>query len=402
MFLEKHRPFESVAAIRAAAERFLPAPAVSLLDGGNQAGTTASANARIFDEIMLRSRLCQARHEVCTKAQVAGFAASLPLMIAPVAAQGLAPGAELGQARACAKAGIPLGVSNFASVPWRELTDAGADVVAQFYWVDGRERMAERLARARAAGVTSIILTLDWTFPAGRDWGTPAMPKALGWREALEWGPAALSRPSWFLPFVVKKSMPPLRAPNFADSVDADPTFPGVMARWKNTAYPRWDDVAWLREQWDGQLSVKGILEPDDAVAAVAAGANAVVVSNHGGNDMDSVVPSLAALPAVAAAVGGSVPVMFDGGIRRGADVIKALALGADSVLLGRAAAWATAARGEQGVAELLGLFDRDIRQTLRSIGVSSVKELSVDHLRQTPAFKGLAGAFAGEVPGQK
>ena len=189
--------------------------------------------------------------------------------------------------------------------------------------------------------------------------------------------------------------MPPLRVPNFADSRDASPTFPNVMSRWRGTAYPRWEDVAWLRKQWEGHLTVKGILEPADAVAAVRTGADAIVVSNHGGNDMDSVAPSLAALPAVATAVGGKVPIMFDGGIRRGADVVKALALGADTVLLGRAAAWATAARGQRGMSELMSLLDRDLRQTLRSIGVSSIAELSSDHVRKTPAFTGLSNAFS-------
>lgn len=391
----KHLPFETVEEARRVAARRLPSAVRSLLGGGNQAGVSAKANVDIFNHVHLRSRPCAAPASLNTTVRVAGLSAALPLMVAPVAAQGIAPGAEIGQARACAAAGIPLAVSNFASVPWHELTSQGAEVLAQLYWVGERADMAQRLEHARSAGVRTIVLTVDWSFPAGRDWGTPAMPKSMGWREALDWAPAAISRPGWFAPFVSGRALPPLKAPNFADVTDPHPTFPAVMARWKNTAPLRWEDVGWLRRQWDGQFIVKGVLEPADALSAMDAGADAVVVSNHGGNDLDTVLPSLAALPAVVAAIDGRIPVLFDGGIRRGADVVKALALGASSVLVGRAGVWATAARGERGLDEILRVFDRDIKQTLAALGVSSVAGLEPRHVVQDPYFAALSRAHA-------
>lgn len=389
-------PFETVEEARRAAARRLPGAVNSLLGGGNQAGVSAKSNVEIFNHVHLRSRPCAAPDVPDTTARIAGFSAALPLMVAPVAAQGIAPGAEIGQSRACVTAGIPLAVSNFASVPWRELTAQGAEVLAQLYWVGERSDMAHRLDNARRAGVRTIVLTVDWSFPAGRDWGTPAMPRTMGWREVLDWAPAVISRPGWFAPFVSARALPPLKAPNFADATDPHPRFPAVMARWKNTAPLRWEDVDWLRQQWEGHFIVKGVLEPTDALRAMDARADAVVVSNHGGNDLDTVLPSLAALPAVVAAIDGRIPVLFDGGIRRGADVVKALALGASSVLIGRAAVWSTAARGESGLGEILQVFDRDIKQTLAALGVSSVTELAPSHVVQDPYFAALSRAHAG------
>lgn len=400
--MTSRQPFETVQAARRAAKRRLPAKVFSLLGGGNQAGASARANVEIFNHVHLRPRVCAALQAVDASGTMFGRTSSLPVAIAPVAAQGVAPAAELAQARACAKAGVPLGVSNFASVPWRELAAAGAEVWAQLYWVGGREDMALRLRTARAAGVETIILTVDWSFPAGRDWGTPAIPQAMGWKQALQWAPAALRHPGWSIPLLASGTLPPLRVPNFAREHGPLPTFAQVMQQWRATSPPTWDDISWLRSQWAGNLVVKGIMEPADATRAMAAGADAVGVSNHGGNDLDTVAPSLAALPGVVAALEGRIPVIFDGGIRRGADVLKALALGASSVMVGRSAVWATAARGASGLEEILGVFNRDIHQTMTALGAPDLSGIARHHVLTDQYFDALSEAFLEEASGHR
>src|SRR6185503_5283375 len=197
----------------------------------------------------------------------------------------------------------------------------------------------------------------------------------------------ALRRPRWLWSFLRGSGPPALTTPNLAHPEGEPPGFFGVYGEWMGTPQPTWEDLAWLREAWGGPFLVKGVAHPDDARRAVALGADAISVSNHGGNNLDGTVASLRALPGVVAAVGGEVEVLMDGGIRRGSDVVKALALGARAVLIGRAYLWGMAANGEAGVANVLEILRAGITETLSALGVESIHNLTPDDVLVPPAF---------------
>ena len=185
-----------------------------------------------------------------------------------------------------------------------------------------------------------------------------------------------LSRPGWTLRWV-RTGFPDLKAPNLASRSTGVPTFKQAFATWMASPLPTWEEVRWVRELWSGSLVIKGITDPEDARRAVQAGADAISVSNHGGNNLDGTPASLRFLPGIVEAVGNDVPVLFDGGIRRGADVAKALALGARAVLVGRVWLFGLAAGGEAGVRQVLEILRNGIDEALIGLGHSSVRELS-------------------------
>ena len=191
-----------------------------------------------------------------------------------------------------------------------------------------------------------------------------------------------ITKPRYVLDWAKSGRIPDLKAPNMAPPGGGDaPTFFGAYAVWWTTPLPTWDDIAWLREKWGGPFMIKGIMHPDDARRAVDAGATAVSVSNHGGNNLDGTPAAIRALPAIVDAVGDQVEVVMDGGIRRGADVVKALALGARAVLIGRAYLWGMAAQGERGVTNVLSILYKGIDEALLGLGKKSIHELSRDDL---------------------
>ena len=202
--------------------------------------------------------------------------------------------------------------------------------------------------------------------------------------------PWAVARPRWLLDYVRSGGPPDLTVPNLAPPGGEAPTFFGAYGEWMGTPPPTWDDIAWMREQWGGRFLVKGIMHPDDARRAVQAGADAISVSNHGGNNLDGSPASIRALPGVAEAVGGEIEVLFDGGIRRGSDVVKALALGARAVLIGRAYLWGMAANGEAGVANVLEILRAGIEETLVALGRASIHDLTPDDVLMPPGFADL------------
>jgi isopentenyl diphosphate isomerase/L-lactate dehydrogenase-like FMN-dependent dehydrogenase len=198
-------------------------------------------------------------------------------------------------------------------------------------------------------------------------------------RALLRFAPEGLLRPRYVLDWVRHGGLPDLTVPNMSLPGQAAPTFFGAYGEWMGTPPPSWADLAWLREQWDGPFLVKGVMRPDDARRAVDIGATAVSVSNHGGNDLDGVPASVRALPAVADAVGGQAEVLLDGGIRRGGDVVKALALGARCVMIGRPYLWGLAAGGPGGVRNVFDVLRGGIDSCLLALGHPSVRELSPD-----------------------
>jgi L-lactate dehydrogenase (cytochrome) len=279
-----------------------------------------------------------------------------------------------------------MGLSSFASKAIEDVVPAGAPVFFQVYWM-GRGRMIPLLDRARAAGAQGLIVTLDWTFAHRRDWGSPAIPERLDLRTMAALAPQAIARPRWLLEYVRRGALPDLTTPNLAVSGKQAPTFFGAYGEWMQTPLPSWSDVAWLREQWGGRFAVKGVMHPDDARRAVDIGADAISVSNHGGNNLDGTPASIRALPAVAGAVGDRIEVLLDGGIRRGSDVVKALALGARAVLIGRAHLWGMAANGEAGVRNVLEILRSGIDETLVGLGRASIHDLTPQDLIVPPDF---------------
>ena len=255
------------------------------------------------------------------------------------------------------------------------------------------------MERARAAGAVGLILTLDWTFANGRDWGSPVIPDQMNLKTMARFAPQLLPHPRWLLGYARTGHVPDLTVPNMAAAGEPAPTFFGAYGTWLATPPPTWDDVAWLRQQWGGPFMVKGITRIDDARRAVDAGATAISVSNHGGNDLDGVPATIRVLPGIAQAVAGQAEVLLDGGIRRGGDVVKALALGARAVMIGRAYLWGLAANGQAGVENVLDIMRGGIDSALLGLGRASVREVSPAGLVIPPGFTRTPGA-EGEPDG--
>jgi L-lactate dehydrogenase (cytochrome)/glycolate oxidase len=268
-------------------------------------------------------------------------------------------------------------LSSFASKSIEEVAAANPQTFFQMYWTGGRDKLLARMERARAAGAVGLIITTDWSFSYGRDWGSPKIPEKMDLRAMLRFAPEGITRPRWLLEFAKTGKVPDLTAPNLAEAGSPAPTFFGAYGEWMQTALPTWDDIAWLRQEWGGPFMLKGVMRVDDARRAVDAGVTAISVSNHGGNNLDGTPAPIRALPAIAEAVGDQVEIVLDGGIRRGSDVVKALALGARAVMLGRAYLWGLAAGGQAGVENVLDIMRGGIDSALLGLGHSSVHDLS-------------------------
>jgi isopentenyl diphosphate isomerase/L-lactate dehydrogenase-like FMN-dependent dehydrogenase len=258
------------------------------------------------------------------------------------------------------------------------------------------QQMTQRIERARAAGVAGLIATLDWSFSHSRDWGSPHIPERLTAREMLRFAPEGITRPGWLLSWARTGRVPDLTVPNMAEPGQPPPTFFGAYGQWMQTPPPAWDDVRWLREQWDGPFMLKGVIRADDARRAVDCGATAISVSNHGGNNLDGTPATIRALPAIAAAVGDQIEIVLDGGIRRGNDVVKALALGARAVMIGRAYLWGLAAGGQAGVENVLDILRNGLDSALLGLGHGSIDGLSRNDLVVSPGFERALGAGRG------
>jgi L-lactate dehydrogenase (cytochrome)/glycolate oxidase len=286
-----------------------------------------------------------------------------------------------------------MGLSSFASKPVEDVVAANPQTFFQIYWSGSKDQITARLERARAAGAAGLIVTLDWSFSNGRDWGSPSIPERVDLKTMARFAPEVLTRPQWLLAFGRTRRVPDLTVPNMAVPGEPAPTFFGAYREWMQTPLPTWQDVQWLREQWGGPFMLKGITRVDDARRAVDAGVSAISVSNHGGNNLDGTPATIRALPAVAAAVGDQIEVVLDGGVRRGSDVVKALALGARAVMIGRAYLWGLAANGQAGVENVLDILRGGIDSALLALGRSRAADLTPDDLVIPPGFARTLGA---------
>jgi L-lactate dehydrogenase (cytochrome)/glycolate oxidase len=373
--------FETVAVAQRRAKRHLPKSVYGALVAGAEAGVTVRDNVEAFSELGFAPHVAglPALREMSTT--VMGQEISLPVLISPTGVQAVHPDGEVAVARAAAARGTVMSLSSFASKPVEEVVTANPRTFFQMYWVGGREEMAARMERARAAGAVGLIATLDWSFSFGRDWGSPHIPEKMTLREMIRQAPEAISRPFWLAEWLRTGAIPGLTVPNMSVGGAPAPTFFGAYAQWMASAPPSWDDVAWLREQWGGPFMLKGVTRVDDAKRAVDAGVTAISVSNHGGNNLDGTPATIRLLPDIARAVGDQVEVLLDGGVRRGGDVVKALALGARAVLIGRAYLWGLAANGQAGVENVLDLLRAGIDSCLLGLGHSSISELTQEDL---------------------
>jgi len=379
--------FETVAVAQRRAKKHLPASVYGAVIGGAEAGHTIKDNIAAFGELGFAPLTAglPATREMATN--VMGQDISLPVLISPTGVQAVHPDGEVAVARAAAARGTAMGLSSFASKPIEDVIAANPKLFFQMYWVGGRDEMQLRMERARKAGAVGIIVTLDWSFSFGRDWGSPRIPEKMTFQEMLRQAPSVAVRPAYLYQWLRNGVVPDLTVPNLPVGGAPAPTFFGAYGQWAGTTPPSWEDVAWLRSQWTGPFMVKGITRIDEAKRAIDAGATAISVSNHGGNNLDGTPATIRLLPDIATAVGDQVEVLLDGGVRRGGDVVKALALGAKAVLIGRAYLWGLGANGQAGVENVLDLMRSSIDACLLGLGRSSISELTPDDLVIPPGF---------------
>ena len=363
---------------RPIARERIPKAVFDYLDGGAEGEVTLRENCRIFNDVTFRPRhaVDVAKCSLCTR--VLGFDLALPFLLAPVGYSRLMhPGGEVVAARAAGRAGAAYILSTISG---HKLEDVKAGstgpVFYQLYLMGGRGAAEAAIERARVAGFSALVVTID-TPVSGireRDYRN-GMKELISGRplEKLPYLPQIFSRPGWLVSFLMDGGVPAL--PNVVVPGKGPMPLIDVAAALAESAVT-WADLKWIRELWKGPIVVKGVLTGDDARRSIDEGAAAISVSNHGGRQLDGVPPSLRALPEVVEAVNGRIEVLMDGGIRRGTDIAKAICMGARAVLCGRAYAYGLAAAGEAGVDRAIEILRADLDRTLRLLGCPSVTEL--------------------------
>jgi isopentenyl diphosphate isomerase/L-lactate dehydrogenase-like FMN-dependent dehydrogenase len=369
--------------LRNLAQRRLPKVVFDYLDGGAEGEFTLRENCRIFDDITFRPRQAIAIPECDLRARVLSADLSFPAILAPVGYSRLMhPGGEAAAAAAAGESGIAYTLSTISGHKLENVRAASKGPVwYQLYLVGGREVAEGAIERAHRAGFSALVVTID-TPVAGMRERDPrnGMKELLGGSifSKLPFLPQMFIHPRWLVSFLIDGGVPKLEnivIPGKGPMSLIDVT--AALAR----AVVTWEDIRWLKHIWAGPIVVKGVLTADDAKRAVAEGAAAIVVSNHGGRQLDGAPATLRVLPEVVAAVNGQAEVLMDGGVRRGSDIVKAICLGARAVLLGRAYAFGLAAAGKPGVTRALGILRDDVERTLRLLGCRSVSTLNSSYL---------------------
>jgi L-lactate dehydrogenase (cytochrome) len=364
--------------LRQAAKRRLPRVVFDYIDGGAEAERTLRANSRAFETVTLRPRCAVATPvcDLCTT--VVGTSLSMPLILAPVGSSRLMyPRGEEAAARAAGQAGIAYVLSTLSGCRLEDVAAASQGPVwYQLYLVGGRDCALAAIERARAAGFSALVVTID-TAVAGlrerdlRNGAKELLTGKLG--PMLPFVNQLLIKPRWLAAFLADGGLM-----KFANVVipGRGPMLYADVTTALEQAVVTWQDLRWIRDAWSGPIIIKGVHTGEDARRAVDAGTDALVVSNHGGRQLDGVAPTLRMLPEVLAAVGDRIEVLLDGGIRRGSDIAQALCLGARAVLVGRAYAYGLGAAGEAGVARAIEILRTDLIRTLKLLGCDSVANL--------------------------
>lgn len=378
--------------LRRLARRRLPRVAFDYIDGGADSEITLRENSRVFDLVTFRPRCAVATSSCDLRTTVLGTTLDLPFLLAPVGSCRLFyPRGECVAARAAGAAGTAYTLSTLSGCRIEEVAAASAGPVwYQLYLVGGRDVASAAIERARAAGVSALVVTIDTPVAGLRERDLRNGTKELlAWRvwSMLPYLPQLLARPRWLAGFLADGGL--MNFPNIV-LPDGPMAYADVGAALERSMVT-WDDLRWIRELWNGRLVVKGVHTGDDARRAVDHGAHAVVVSNHGGRQLDTVAPTLRVLPEVVKAVEGQTEVLLDGGIRRGSDIVKALCLGARAVLVGRAYAYGLGAAGEAGVARAIEILRTDVVRTLKLLGCDSVAALDRSYVEVPPDW--VAGA---------
>ena len=366
---------------RLAAKRRLPPFLFHYIDGGAYDEHTLARNVADLRDLALRQRVLKAAGEVDLSARLFGEAVSLPVALAPVGLTGMyARRGEVQAARAAASRGVPFTLSSVSVCPIEEVQPAMTRPMwFQLYVLRDRGFMENALERAWASGVRTLVFTVDMPVPGARyrDRHSGMSGPFAAWRRMLQ----AVTHPRWAWDVGLRGR------PHDLGNVSA---YLGHRIHledyigWLGENFDPsigWRDLEWIREYWKGSMVLKGILDPEDAREAVRFGADGIVVSNHGGRQLDGVLSSARALPAIADAVQGDLTILADSGVRSGLDVVRLLALGADGVLLGRPFVYALAAAGEQGVAHVLDLIASEMKVAMTLTGARAVGEISRESL---------------------
>lgn len=366
---------------RTAAKRKLPPFLFHYVDGGAYAEYTLRRNVDDLASIALRQRVLRNMSELSLETQLFGETLSMPVALAPVGLTGmLARRGEVQAARAADKKGIPFTLSTVSVCPIEEVAPAiKRPMWFQLYVLKDRGFMKNALERAKAAGVTTLVFTVDMPTPGARyrDAHSGMSGPNANMRRMLQ----AMTHPFWA--WDVGLHGRPHDLGNIS-TYRGHPTGLEDYIGWLAANFDpsiSWKDLEWIREFWDGPMVIKGILDAEDARDAVTFGADGIIVSNHGGRQLDGVLSSARAMPAIADAVKGDLKILADSGIRSGLDVVRMIALGADTVMLGRAFAYALAANGEAGVTNLLNLIDKEMRVAMVLTGAKSISEITTDSL---------------------
>jgi isopentenyl diphosphate isomerase/L-lactate dehydrogenase-like FMN-dependent dehydrogenase len=365
--------------LRRIARHRVPKAVFDYLDGGADAELTLAENCRVFRDVIFRPRGAVAVGDCSMKTRVLGQEISFPAICAPVGYSRLMhPGGEVSAARAAGEAGTGYILSTISGHKMEDVRAASkGPVFYQLYLMGGRGAAEGALDRARRAGFSALFITVDTPVAGLRERDPRNGMKELMGSDIfakIPFLPDFLSHPAWLISFLLDGGVPKLE--NVVVPGQGPMEMMDVGAALAK-ATVTWEDLRWIRELWTGPIVVKGILIGDDARRAIDEGAAAVVVSNHGGRQLDSVSSTLKALPEVVAAADGQIEVLMDGGIRRGSDIVKALSLGARAVLCGRAYAYGLAAAGQAGVARALDILKSDVERTLRLLGCASAAELN-------------------------
>ena len=378
------RKAASVSDYRALAKARLPHFLFEYLDGGSYDEVTLRRNVEDLQSVALKQRVLRDVSAIDVSTTLFGKRWSLPVGLGPVGLSGLyARRGEVQAARAAAAATVPFTLSTLSACSIEEVAAAERGFWFQLYIVKDRGFVSDMIARARAAGCGALVLTVDLAVP-----GTRYRDYRAGLSGSMR-GPVSrmsqvLRRPDWAWDVAVRGR--PMTMGNLEKLLGSGAVLADLMG-WVGRNFDAsvtWKDVEWVRSQWDGPLIIKGILDPDDAREAVSSGVDGIVVSNHGGRQLDGALSSARALPPIADAVAGRLAILADGGVRSGLDVVRMLALGADFALMGRGWAYALAASGQAGVAHVLKLIEAEMRVAMALTACSSIEEIDEQILERT------------------
>ena len=377
----------NIADLRALARKRLPNAAFDYLDGAAEGEVTARDNIAAFAEVIFKPRQAVMTNPDLSTT-VLGVDLAVPFILSPIGySRMLHPRGELAGAGGAKRIGTGYILSTISGHPLEKVREQNDKVFFQVYLMGGREATKRAFARAKALGYKGLFVTID-TAVAGmrerdhRNGMGPLMAKSLLGK--LPYLPEILAHPRWLARFLVDGGMPGL--PNVV--TESGPLQATDVGRALENAHVCWEDLKWIRESWDGPIVIKGVMSADDAQRAVDAGADGIVVSNHAGRQLDGVAGSLRVLPGIVDRVKGKTQIIFDGGIRRGGDIAKAICLGAEAVLVGRAYAYGMAAAGDAGVDRAVEILKADLTRTMKLLGANTVRELTPDLVALKPGFR--------------